>query len=113
MLDDIPIIQKVYDFYREFYLIIPTISKHDRHTIGLKIQNVCLELLENLLSASHASKQNKSEFLSKAATKLDLLKTLLRLSEDVKALPTKNYLALSGKLQEVGRMLGGWIKSLG
>ena len=112
MRNDIPIIQKVYDFYREFYLNLPGMPKYDRHTIGLKMQNICLELLENLLSASRTNKQNKAEFLSKAAIKLDLLKTLLQLSEDIKALPTKRYLFLSEKLQEVGRMLGGWIKSL-
>jgi len=112
MQNEIPIIQKVYDFYRELYLIIPAMPKFDRHVIGAKIQNTCLELLENLLAASHTNKQNKVKFLAKAAIKLDLLKILLRLSEDTKTLQTKKYLVLSEKLQEIGRMLGGWIKSL-
>lgn len=112
MSDEIPIIQKIYDFYREFYLVIPVMPKHDRHVIGEKIQNTCLLVLENLISASHTNKQNKARYLTEAATKLDLLKTLLRLSEDIKAIPTKRYLTLSEKLQEVGKMLGGWIRSI-
>ena len=111
-MNDIPIIQKLYDFYREFYLAIPVMPKQDRHVLGEKIQNTCLELLKDLIFASHTEKQKKREFLMEAATKLDLLKILIRLSEEVKATPTKKYLTLSEKLQEIGRMLGGWIRSL-
>ena len=112
MNNDVPIVQKVYDFYREFYQMYPHIPKQDRYVLGEKIQEVTLELFEDLISASHQGKQNKLEYLSEAATKLDLLKNLLRLAEDVKAIPTKRYLALSENLQEIGRMLGGWIRSL-
>jgi four helix bundle protein len=112
MNNDVPIVQKVYDFYREFYQLSFQIPKQDRHALGEKIQQTTLELFEDLISASHERKQSKLEYLSKAATKLDLLKTLLRLAEDIKAIPTKRYLALSAMLQEIGKMLGGWIRSL-
>lgn len=49
--------------------------------------------------------------LSKISTKLDLLKVLLRLSKDTKCINEKNYLALQTIIQEIGRMLGGWIKA--
>jgi len=34
------------------------------------------------------------------------------LGQDLKAVPASKYLSLEEKLQEIGRMLGGWIKSL-
>jgi len=40
------------------------------------------------------------------------LKILIRLAEDIKALPTKKYLYLEELLQEIGKMLGGWIRSI-
>lgn len=86
--------------------------KQDRHVIGEKIQVTCLALLENLIAASHANKLTKAGYLTEAGIKLDLLKILLRLSEDIKAIPTKRYLTLSEKLQEIGKMLGGWMRSL-
>lgn len=86
--------------------------KQDQYSLGGKIQSICLELLENLISASHTDKKSKLEYLAKASTKLDLLKTLVRLAEDIKAIPTKKYLSLSEKLQEIGKMLGGWMRSL-
>jgi four helix bundle protein len=111
-MNDVPIVQKVYDFYCEFYKFYPNIPKQDRYVLGEKIQKITLELFEDLISASHQGKNEKLECLSKAATKLDLLKNLLRLAEDVEAIPTKRYLSFSENLQEIGRMLGGWIRSL-
>ena len=107
-----PIIQKVYDFYREFHRITAQMPKYDRYTIGEKIANTTLKFFEDLIHASRTDRKNKLNYLEWAATKLDLIKLLLRLSEDEKAISTKNYLSLSEKLQEVGKMLGGWIRSL-
>jgi len=112
MNNDTPVVQKVYDFYREFYKIYTHIPKQDRYVLGEKIQETTLELFKDLILASHQEKQKKLESLSVGSAKLDLLKNLLRLAEDVKAIPTKRYLTLSENLQEIGRMLGGWIRSL-
>lgn len=43
--------------------------------------------------------------------KLDLLKVLLRLSKDTQAINDREYLELQEILAEIGRMLGGWIRS--
>lgn len=37
---------------------------------------------------------------------------LIRLAKDVQALDNKKYLQLEQALQEIGRMLGGWRKSI-
>ncbi|MCL5407000.1 MAG: diversity-generating retroelement protein Avd [Patescibacteria group bacterium] len=112
MNNDVPIVQKVYDFYRELYKLYPHIPKQDRYVLGERIQETILELFKDLILASHQGKHQKLETLSVASAKLDLLKNLLRLAEDVKAISTKRYLSLSENLQEIGRMLGGWIRSL-
>ncbi len=112
MSSDVPIIQKVYDFYREFHQTIPQMPKHDRYTTGEKIGNKTLDLLKDLIYASRTDRKNKLGHLEEAAAKLDLIKLLLRLAEDLKAISTKKYLTLSEKLQEIGKMLGGWIRSI-
>jgi len=86
--------------------------KKDKYTLGEKIQKTTLELMESLITASFVNKINKSAHLDDAAAKLDLLKLLIRLANDLNAIPSNKYIFLEGKLQEVGRMLGGWIKSL-
>lgn len=45
------------------------------------------------------------------SVKVDLLKVLLRLAKDTKALSSGSYLTLQDMLQEIGKMLGGWIKA--
>ncbi len=111
-MEDTPIVQKMYDFYRDFYNLASTMPKQDRHALGEKIQKTSIELIELLVYASRKDRKSKFYFLEEAAAKLDLLKLLLRLGEDIQSIPTKRYIALSEKLQEIGRMLGGWIRSL-
>jgi hypothetical protein len=50
--------------------------------------------------------------LKTASTKLDMLKFFLQLSWEIKALDNKKYITISEKLNEIGKMLGGWIKAL-
>ena len=54
---------------------------------------------------------DKVEVLQKISIKLDLVKVLLRLGKDSQVIENNNYLALESILQEIGRMLGGWIRS--
>ena len=107
-----PIIQNVTDFYKELYLTIEKMPKKDKYTLGEKLENSTLNLLELLLAASFTERERKVNLLNQAAAKLDLLKILVRLAENLQAISTKKYLYLEEILQEIGRMLGGWIKSI-
>lgn len=78
--------------------------------MGQKIDNTALEILEAITLAGISS-QNKLNLLEKASQKLDLLKILIRLADDLKILDNKKYLEIQQKIQEIGKMLGGWIKS--
>lgn len=110
MQNDAPIIQKLYDFYRELYLIIEKMPKKDKYALGQKLDKTTLDFLELLVVASN-NKDEKLVYLNKGSSKLDVLKILLRLAEEIKAVPTTKYLSLELKLQEIGKMLGGWIRS--
>jgi len=54
---------------------------------------------------------NKTVVLQQISIKLDLLKILLRLSKDSQSITDKKYIELETILQEIGRMLGGWIRA--
>jgi len=108
---DIPIFTKSYELYKIFYSYLPVFPKKDRYTLGQKCENILLDLVEAIMLASSLTKQEKSPILKRASLKLDLLKVLFRLGKDLKILDNKKYLVLEGYLQEIGRMLGGWIKT--
>jgi four helix bundle protein len=108
---DIPIFQKTYELYQLFYQFSPHFPKKDRYTIGQKIENSMLEVIEGVVTASQLPKSEKLPILQKTSTKLDLLKVLIRLCKDLKILDNKKYFQLESYLQEIGKMLGGWIKA--
>lgn len=108
---DIPIFKKTYDLYREFYSFRNTIPKPDRYALWQKCETTLLEVLESILLASQLSKKEKLPILEQSSLKLNLFRVFVRLSKEVKALDDKKYVSLQGKVDEIGRMLGGWIRS--
>lgn len=50
--------------------------------------------------------------LGRAITKIDTLKFFYQLAWESKLIPTDKYTELSEKLEEIGRMLGGWRRGL-
>lgn len=109
---DTPIFNQTYELYKEIYRLRGTIPKSDRYAIWQKVENTTLEVLEGILVAIGLSKNEKSGILEEASKKLNMLRVFIRLSKDVKAIDNKKYTTLQEKLDEIGRMLGGWIKSL-
>lgn len=108
---DIPIFKKTYDLYRTFYSYRTDISKQDRYTIWQRCENCMLDILEGILLASQSAKPEKLPILEKASLKLNLLRVFVRLMKDVKAIDNKKYVSLEADVDEIGRMLGGWIRS--
>lgn len=73
------------------------------------MDNTTLDILELLFSVPMTS--NKVEVLQQISIKVDLVKVLLRLAKETQAVQNNKYLSLESILQEIGRMLGGWIRS--
>lgn len=71
-----------------------------------------MELFELTIMAGTLTQERKLPVIEKGIVSLDLLKILIRLAKDIQALDNKKYLQLESSLQEIGRMLGGWRKSL-
>lgn len=67
-----------------------------------------VELIELTSYASFLPKDQKSQYVERAVRKLDTLKVLLLVLWETRSIDNKKYIALSVKVDEVGRMLGGW-----
>jgi len=72
---------------------------------------LALEILELLFTANAAFGFDRLNTQKQIDLKLKILKTIIRLSHDVRAIDERHYLELSEALVEIGRMLGGWINS--
>jgi hypothetical protein len=61
--------------------------------------------------AQYAPKTHKGAYLLKAQSQLEVLNLQLRLYLDLKLANETKIFQLLSDSQEVGRMLGGWLKS--
>lgn len=109
---DIPIFAKAYELYKFLCGLRNGIPKSDRHTLWQKTEETSLLIIELLLSAGQRSKEEKYAVLEKASVQLNLLRILIRLARDTKIIDLKKYVYLQQIIDEIGRMLGGWIKSV-
>ncbi len=108
---DIPILKKSYDLYKQFHEHRKTVSKSDRYGIYERSENILIDILELLLEAGYSKSSNKAPLLEKASVKLNILRFFIRLMKDTRTLDLKKYTALQAVIDEIGRMLGGWIRS--
>ena len=112
MTTEIPIIQKIRELYKLFYGYLALFPKKDKYALGNKCELYIIATLELLLAAGSAAKEEKREFIKQANVKFDALKIFLRLAQELRLLDNKKYLNLQTPIQEIGRMLGGWQRSL-
>lgn len=109
---DLPIFHKFYDFIINLSEEISKFPKKDRYTLGTRLENVALDFFTLIIRANHEYGPERLKLLAETSITLDLLKILVRLAKDKRALHIKQYLLFEERLQEIGRMLGGWMKSL-
>jgi len=108
---DIPIFKKTYELYKTIYSFRKIIPKQDRYTLWQRCENLDLDVLENILYASQLPKDEKTPILEKTSLHLNFLRVFIRLSKEIKILDNKKYVLLQEFIDEIGRMLGGWIRS--
>ena len=107
---EIPVVIKLFIIYEITHKLIFKFPKHERYSLGEKIENSILEAIEIFILANQSSKYEKEKTLLKANAKIELLKILFRISLNCRILNDKEYLEMENKLQEIGRMNQGWIK---
>ena len=109
---DIPIFKKTYDLYKTFHEYRKVVPKQDRFTIFARSESAVLEVLECIMQASSESKREKLPTLEQASLKLNMLRVFTRLMKDIKTIDSKKYMNTEAAIDEIGRMLGGWIRSI-
>lgn len=107
---DIPILKKSYELYKVFHDYRKIIPKSERFTVYERSENLIVDTIELFLEAGY-TRSNKVVTLEKASVKLNTLRFFIRLMKETKSLDVKKYTILQEMVDEIGRMLGGWIRS--
>lgn len=108
----LPIIIKMYDSYKQIVDITMHLPKRWRYGLGISLETTILDCMSELIMAKNAPKQLKSAYLIKASSNLEISTLKLRLILEHSIVNETKIFQTQASLAEVGRMLGGWIKSL-
>jgi len=92
--------------------LVPHIAKGARYTLGARIENKFLDLLELSYIAYFTGKEKKAEKITECILITDTLKFFLSVAWEGKLISNKQCEDMALKLEEIGKMLGGWRKSL-
>lgn len=109
MNQDYPVIVKTYNLTLWYIKKLNSLPKNHRYTLGEKIQNTLLNLLL-ILSDTIYSKEKKP-LLQKANKEIEKLRLLTRLLKDLAIISTDNFRFIVSSINEIGQMVGGWMKS--
>lgn len=93
--------------------LIPELNKFPRSqkfVLGDRIETKVLEVQEHCLRAYYS--RDKRAPLLEANLKLEMTRHLVRLAHGLRLFSHHTYGVLAGKVDEVGRMIGGWLRSL-
>jgi len=74
-------------------------------------EKTIIDILELLLEAGYTKSEGKVSLLDRASVKLNTLRFFIRLMKETRTFDMKKYTALQAVIDEIGRMLGGWIRS--
>jgi hypothetical protein len=105
------VIKRGYDFSKWLLQHTGKFPKSYRFSVAAKLENAVLDFIE--LTTVANMRQQKLPLLKQADEALARLRLLLRLSYEMRFINLKSYEFGSGKLVELGRLLGGWLKNPG
>ena len=107
-----PIINKTYDVYKLIIDINNHLEKRWRYTLGESLETSVLDCLQELIMAKNAPKPLRSSYLIRASSFLEISTLKLRLFLELKIANETKIFQAQAHLAEIGRMLGGWLKSV-
>ena len=105
---DLPIFVAWMDFLTWLLPTTAKLPKHIRFTLVNRIDNLALDVAEDLVEARYS--RNKRSVLARANLRLEKLRVLLRLCHQLGYFPHARCEYAMGCVNEVGAMLGGWLK---
>ena len=108
--EELKILQKVFDMIEYAYPALVQFPKSEKFSLVTDINHVLDEMLELTITAQ--KKYYKKNTLHDLDICIAKLRAYLRLSFTLKFLPVKKYEVWSAMVVEIGKMLGGWIKTV-
>lgn len=106
---DLLVQQKIYDMILYAYPALEQMPKSQKFSLAQDMKHCMDKIMRLTISAN--KKYTKRTTLQELDVEVAALKVYLRIAYDLRYLPPKKYEVWSGMMVEIGKMVGGWIRS--
>jgi cytosine/adenosine deaminase-related metal-dependent hydrolase len=111
-MQESPIFAKTYDLLLWLMPATTKFPREQRFVLARAVQETALRFQECLIEAGVGHGRQRSHALVEADVELTKLRFYLRLCQDMKLLKLSQYRHGAEMVAEVGRLLGGWRKTM-
>jgi len=108
-MDEMKVIQKTIDMIKYAYLALAQFPKSEKYAMAADIKRCLDQLLE--LEVEAQKKYYKKSTLQNLDVTLAKVRVYTRIAHELGFLQTKKYEHWTAMNVEIGKMIGGWIKS--
>ena len=106
-----PIFSRTSDFLIWLLNHTEKFPKSERFRMAKRLEDSAFSFYELLIEATRTTR-NKRRLLVKADIELEKLRLFIRMSQQRKLTGLSQYRFASGSLVEIGKLLGGWLKTI-
>lgn len=113
MKPDFVIYTRMLEVHLWLFAKVNTFPKQQRFILGQQIQNCSLQCTRSIIEANNAkSVEMTLKRLDALNVELEVLRGLLRIAFEMKFMNARSLGFITNKVDEVGKMTGGWIKKV-
>src|SRR5690554_5453584 len=105
---ELSVLKKFLDVMDYGHAALQQFPRHQRHVLAQRIDNCMTDIMELIITAN--LRYHKKTTLNELDIKMHLLRYQIRLAMQRKYLTVHRYEVMSRLIDEVGRMIGGWVK---
>jgi hypothetical protein len=106
---ELTIITKTYDLILWSCNHTSRFPRNHRFVLGERIERNLYSLLETLIRAKY--NKSRQRLLEESNLMLEILRFQMRLAKDLQCLKVESYGFASKAIDEIGRLVGGWLRS--
>ncbi len=105
-----PALEKMIQFVLWLIPAVEKFPQRQRFLLGDRIQTAGLDILEGLIEATY-SRGGRLRVLETVNIRLEKLRILFRIAMELRYLDLRRYEHAARSLDEIGRLVGGWMKA--
>ena len=109
MAEVMQVVPKTYDLLAWLLPVLAKFPRDQKFLLGDRLQTSLMDVLGLLIEANYT--RDRGHLLRRANIELEKFRFWVRLASDMRFLGSRRYHFLAERVDEIGRMLGGWISA--